>query len=104
MKEEEQERLEKKKEIDEELNIDEMFKDLAMISGMMDHEEEEEDEMEIEKEEEKEEEMKSLKQQYRNKPAQSPVNSLKRQGDDIEELLGAKEVELKSEVMICGLE
>ena len=61
-------------------------------------------EKEEEEEEEKEEEMKSLKQQYRNKPAQSPVNSLKRQGDDIEELLGAKEVELKSEVMICGLE
>lgn len=105
--EREKERQAKKSAIDEELDVDGMFRDLAMISGMMDHEESEEDEvtaMEEEKTEEKEESIHSLKELYKKKPVddeEEDVISLKRKrDDDIDDLLGSHEIELKSAVSV----
>lgn len=104
--EREKERQAKKSAIDEELDVDGMFRDLAMISGMMDHEESDEEEvtaMEEEKTEEKEESIHSLKELYKKKPVEEEeeVISLKRKrDDDIDDLLGSHEIELKSAVSI----
>lgn len=102
--EHEQERMKKKEAIDEELNVDELFRDLAMISGMMDHDESEE---EIEEEEihslkeVKEEEIHSLKEVYK-KPVEEVIPLKRDRSDDVDELLGTREIELKSEVgLIC---
>ena len=98
------ERLLKKQAVDEELNVDEMFRDLAIISGMMDHEDSDEESDEgvtpqtVEAEEEP---IRSLKEIYKKKPAEmeEEVISFKRdRSNDIDELLGVHEIELKSDV------
>lgn len=88
----------KQKEVEAELNLDELLHDLAMINGIMDGDEEESgsEEEEVKKEEvKKEEEFKSIRQTYRAKE-ESPA--VKRSAMD--DLLGAREVDMSSAVRL----
>ena len=96
----EKDRLAKKQAVDAELDVDSMFRDLAMISGLMDHDESEdseheEEEQKVTEEKQEEESIQSLKEGYKRQPE----TVLKRsREDDIDELLGVHEIELKTDV------
>lgn len=87
----------KQKEVEAELNLDELLHDLAMINGIMDADEEESSDEEPVKKEEpaKEEEIKSIRQTYRAKE-ESPA--VKRSA--VDDLLGAREVDMSSAVRL----
>lgn len=91
--------------MDEELDVEGMFRDLAMISGLMDHDEsedseEEEEKKQEEKKQEEEEVMRSLKEAYKRQPAElsQPSEHKRSRENDIDELLGVHEIELKTDV------
>lgn len=89
----------KQKEVEAELDLDELLHDLAMINGIMEGDEEEESsEEEVKKEEPKkeEEEIKSIRQTYRAKEEETP--SVKRSA--VDDLLGAREVDMSSAVRV----
>ena len=93
---------EKQMEVEKELDLDELFHDLAMINGVMegdpDEESSEEEKEEVKEEKKEEEEIKSLRQTFKRNPEVKEATSVKR--DSMDDLLGVKAVDKSSNVVI----
>ena len=89
-------------EVEKELDLDELFHDLAMINGVMegdpDEESSEEEKEEVKEEKKEEEEIKSLRQTFKRNPEVKEATSVKR--DSMDDLLGVKAVDKSSNVVI----